>query len=39
MLFHNDDAMLEECRVCGSSRYKRNVTNFDEDGMGRIKKI
>jgi hypothetical protein len=38
MLFHNDDAMLEECRVCRSSRYKRNVTNFDEDGMGENKK-
>ena len=25
MLFCNDDAMLEECLVCGSSRYKRNV--------------
>jgi hypothetical protein len=22
MLFHNDDAMLEECHVCGTSRYK-----------------
>jgi hypothetical protein len=22
MLFHNEDAMLEECRVCGTSRYK-----------------
>jgi hypothetical protein len=24
MLFRKDDAILEECRVCGSSRYKRN---------------
>jgi hypothetical protein len=22
MLFHDEDAMLEECRVCGTSRYK-----------------
>jgi hypothetical protein len=33
MLFHNDDAMLEECHICGSSRYKGNVTNFDGDDM------
>jgi hypothetical protein len=24
MLFRNEDAMLEECRVCGTSRYKQN---------------
>jgi hypothetical protein len=38
MLFLNDDAMLEECRVCGSSRYKWNVTNIDRDDMGENKK-
>jgi hypothetical protein len=25
MLFCKDDAMLEECHVCGSSRYKQNI--------------
>jgi hypothetical protein len=24
MLFRNEDVMLEECRVCGTSRYKQN---------------
>jgi hypothetical protein len=33
-LFHNEDAMLEECRVYEISRYKRNDRNIDEDGMG-----
>jgi hypothetical protein len=26
--------MLEECRICGTSRYKRNDKNIDEDDMG-----
>jgi hypothetical protein len=39
MLFHNEAAMLEECRVCGTSRYKRNDKNIDEDDMGENKKI
>jgi hypothetical protein len=39
MLFHNEDAMLEECLVCGTSRYKRNEKNNDEDDMGENKKV
>jgi hypothetical protein len=39
MLFHNEDAMLEECRVCGTSRYKQNDKNIDEDDMGENKKV
>jgi hypothetical protein len=39
MLFHNKDAMLEECRVCRISRYKRNDQNIDEDDMGENKKV
>jgi hypothetical protein len=39
MLFHNKDVMLEECRVCGISRYKRNYKNIDEDDMGENKKF
>jgi hypothetical protein len=39
MLFHNEDAMLEECRVCETSRYKRNDKNIDEDDMGENKKV
>jgi predicted nucleic acid-binding Zn-ribbon protein len=39
MLFHNEDAMLEECNVCGTSRYKRNDKNIDEDDIGENKKI
>jgi hypothetical protein len=38
MLFHNEDAMLEECHICGTSRYKRNDKNIDEDDMGENKK-
>jgi hypothetical protein len=34
-----DDATLEECRVCGSSRYKRNVKISMEMTCGRIKNI
>jgi hypothetical protein len=37
MLFHNEDAMLEECRVCVTSRYKRNDKNIDD--MGENKKV
>jgi hypothetical protein len=39
MLFCNEDAMLEECGVCGTSRYKRTDKNINEDEMGKIKKI
>ena len=39
MLFYKDDAMLEECRVCGTSRYKQNDKNIDEDDMGENKKL
>jgi hypothetical protein len=39
MLFHNENAMLEECRVCATSQYKRNDKNIDEDGMGENKKV
>jgi hypothetical protein len=39
MLFHSEDAMLEECRVCGTSRYKRNDKNINEDDMGENKKV
>jgi hypothetical protein len=38
MLFYKDDAMLEECHVCGSSRYKQNIKNIDGDDMGENKK-
>jgi hypothetical protein len=34
MLFCNEDAMLEECCVCETSRYKQNDKNIDEDDMG-----
>jgi hypothetical protein len=37
MLFCNEDAMLEECCVCGTSQYKRNDKNIDEDDMGENK--
>jgi hypothetical protein len=30
----NEDDMLEECRICETSRYKRNDKNIDEDDMG-----
>jgi hypothetical protein len=39
MLFHNEDAMLEECFVCRTSRYKQNDKNIDEDDMGENKKV
>jgi hypothetical protein len=39
MLFRNKYAMLEECRVCKTSRYKRNDKNIDEDDMGENKKV
>jgi hypothetical protein len=39
MLFRNEDVMLEECRVCGTSRYKQNDKNIDEDDMGENKKV
>jgi hypothetical protein len=39
MLFHNEDAMLEECHVCKTSRYKRNDKNIDKDDMGENKKV
>jgi hypothetical protein len=39
MLFCNEDAVLEECRVCETTRYKRNDKNIDEDDMGENKKI
>jgi hypothetical protein len=39
MLFHNEDAMLEKCRICRTSRYKRNDKNIDEDDMGEDKKV
>jgi hypothetical protein len=31
--------MLMECRVCRTSRYKRNDKNIDEDDMGENKKV
>jgi hypothetical protein len=39
MLFRNEDTMLEESRVCGTSQYKRNDKNIDEDDMGENKKL
>jgi hypothetical protein len=39
MLFRNKDAMLKECCVCGTSRYKRNDKNIDGDDMGENKKV
>jgi hypothetical protein len=39
MLFRNEDAMLEKSQVCGTSRYKQNDKNINEDDMGRIKKF
>jgi hypothetical protein len=38
-LFHNEDAMLKECRVCGTSWYKRNDKNIDENDIGENKKV
>jgi hypothetical protein len=39
MLFYNKDVMLEECHVCGTSRYKQNDKNIDEDDMGKNKNV
>jgi hypothetical protein len=39
MLFRNENAILEECRVCGTSRYKRNDKNINEDDKGKNKKV
>jgi hypothetical protein len=39
MLFRNEDAMLEESRVCGTSQYKQNNKNINEDDMGENKKV
>jgi hypothetical protein len=39
ILYHNEDAMLGECRVCETSWYKRNDKNIDEDDMGENKKV
>jgi hypothetical protein len=39
MLFCNEDAMLEKYRVCGTSRYKINDKNIDEDDTGENKKV
>jgi hypothetical protein len=39
MLFHNEDAMLEEYHVCRTTQYKRNDKNNDEDDMGENKKV
>jgi hypothetical protein len=39
MVFCNEDAMLEECRVCGTSRHKLNDKNIDEDDIGENKKV
>jgi hypothetical protein len=39
MLFRNEDAMLEESRVCGTSWYKQNNKNINEDDMGENKKV
>jgi hypothetical protein len=39
MLYHKKDAMLEECRVYGTSPYKKNDKNIDEDNMGENKKV
>jgi hypothetical protein len=30
---------LEECHVCGTSRYKRNDKNINEDDMEENKKV
>jgi hypothetical protein len=39
MLFHSEDAILEECHVCKTSRYKQNDKNIDEDDMKNNKKV
>jgi hypothetical protein len=39
MLFCNEYAMLEECRICRTSRYKQNDKNINEDDMGENKKV
>jgi hypothetical protein len=38
MLFRKDDAMLEACRLCGASRYKRNAKDIDTYDIGENKK-
>jgi hypothetical protein len=38
MLFRKDNAMLEECHFCGSSRYKGIIKNIDRDDMWENKK-
>ncbi|GJN27750.1 hypothetical protein PR202_gb15798 [Eleusine coracana subsp. coracana] len=38
MLFRGGNAMLEECRICGSSRYKQNAVDMDENDTGEVKK-
>jgi hypothetical protein len=39
MLFHSEDAILEECHVCKTSRYKQNDKNIDEDDIKNNKKV
>jgi hypothetical protein len=39
MLFRNEDALLEECRVYRASQYTGNDKNIDEDDMGENKKV
>jgi hypothetical protein len=39
MLFYNEDAMLEQCHICVTSRYKRNDKNIDEDDIWENKKV
>jgi hypothetical protein len=39
MLLCNEDAMLQECHVCETSRYKQNDKNNDKDDMGENKKV
>jgi hypothetical protein len=39
ILFHNEDAMLERCRVCGTSRYKEMTKILLKMTWGRIKKL
>ena len=38
MIFRGNDAMLEECRICGSSRYKRNVEDINDNDMREVRK-
>jgi hypothetical protein len=39
MQFRNEDAMLEECRVCRTSRYKQNAKISMKMTWARIKKL